>query len=509
MGFPQIRLNDRPVTFGLRKGLALLAYLVIEGRPFQRDEIAGLLWPEMDDDAARARLRRTLHKLQLAADGAQLIASNRATIAMVASQDVHVDATEFEQACDAGKFELALDHYGGDFLSGLSLDDCTEFEEWAFYRREALRSRLMQALEKLIERKMQEGDYREASSIAHRLVSLDPLNEAGHRHLIRSYILAGDTAAAQRQYQSCAELLEKELGVSPGPALASAMNASRPGSDAEAVSTCYASSYGVHIAYQAKGSGPPDIVIIPGFVTHVERIWDEPSVRTFLMALSQFGRLIIFDRRGVGLSDRIGAAPSAEATAQDIGTVMAAAGSHKAVLIGGSEGGPGCVYFAATAPHKVKALILYGTLAKGSWSNDYPFALTPAQYETWLRRLIRQWGGPAGIEVFAPSLKGNRQAESWWAGLLRSSSSPGAIKCVLEAMREMDVRKLLPRISVPTLVLHRTGDRAVRIEAGRHLAASINKARFVELPGADHWIWASDHARVIDEIRAHIQACAA
>lgn len=339
MGFPQIRLNDRPVTFGLRKGLALLAYLVIEGRPLERDEIAGLLWPETDDSAARARLRRTLHELQLAADGAQLIEFSRATIAMAAGRDLHIDATEFERACDAGEFELALDHYGGDFLSGLSLDDCPEFEEWAFYRREALRSRLMQALEKLIERKMQEGEYREASSIAHRLVSLDPFNEAGHGHLIRSYMLAGDTAAAQRHYESCVQLLEKELGISPGPAIASAMAASRPGFDAEAVSTSYASSDGVHIAFQVKGSGPPDIVFVPSFVSHVERIWDEPSSRTFLTALSQIGRLIIFDRRGVGLSDRIGAAPSVEATAKDIGTVMAAAGSRKAVLIGGSEGG--------------------------------------------------------------------------------------------------------------------------------------------------------------------------
>ena len=111
-----------------------------------------------------------------------------------------------------------------------------------------------------------------------------------------------------------------------------------------------------------------------------------------------------------------------------------------------------------------------------------------------------------GFAQRAPSLKGNRQAESWWAGLLRSSSSPGAVKGVLEAMRDMDVRNLLPRVSAPTLVLHRTGDRAVRIEAGRHLAAAIKNARFIELPGADHWIWASEQARVIQEIRAHIQA---
>ena len=375
MGFPQIRLDDRPVPFGLRKGFALLAYLATEGRPLQRDQIAGLLWPEMDDEAARARLRRTLHKLQLAADGAKLTETSRTTIAIAAGHDLHVDAAEFEKASDAGEFELALDHYGGDFLSGLNLDDCPEFEEWAFYRREALRSRLIQVLEKLIERTIQEGKYREASQIAHRLVSLDPLNEGAHRHLIRSYMLAGDTAAAQRQYKSYAQLVENELGISPDPAIASAMAASEPDFDAGAVATSYANSEGVHIAFQVRGSGPPDIVWVPGFVTHVER-WDEPTLKAFLTALSKMGRLIIFDRRGVGLSDRVGAVPSVEATAKDIGTVMAAAGSRKAILIGGSEGGPGCLYFAATAPEKVQALILYGTLAKGSRSNDYPFALT-------------------------------------------------------------------------------------------------------------------------------------
>jgi pimeloyl-ACP methyl ester carboxylesterase len=235
-------------------------------------------------------------------------------------------------------------------------------------------------------------------------------------------------------------------------------------------------------------------------------MWGEPCARAFLTALSSIGRLIIFDRRGVGLSDRIGATPAVEATAKDIGTVMTAVGSRKAVLIGSSEGGPGCVYFAATSPERVQGLILCGCLARGSRTKDYPFALTTAQFEAWLRQLIGQWGGAAGLEVFAPSLAGNRLAESWWAGLLRSASSPGAVKGVLEAMRDMDVRSLLPRITVPTLVLHRTGDRAVRIEAGRHLAASIGKARFVELPGNDHWIWVGDQARVIEEIRNYIQA---
>ena len=506
-GYPEIRIDGRLTSLPLRKAIAALTYVVESQTAVSRDALATLLWPEADDATAHTRLRRLLHRMQEYL-GIGIIAAGRTSLCAAPAVQLHVDTQAFEQACQQGDFETASRLYRADFLGTFSADDCPDFDEWAFFRREALRSRFAFALERLIESKRLRGEYGEMIVHAQRFVAADPLSETAHRHLISGHVLAGDTAAARRQYKSCAQLLEKELGISPGPAIASAMAAPRPGFDAGAVSTSYASSDGVHIAYQVKGSGPPDIVCVPGFVTHVERIWDEPSVRTFLTALSQIGRLIIFDRRGVGLSDRVGAAPSVEATAKDIGTVMAAAGSRKAVLIGGSEGGPGCVYFAATAPDRVQGLILWGTLARGSRSPDYPFALTTAQYETWLRQLIGQWGGPAGIEVFAPSLKGNRQAESWWAGLLRSSSSPGAVKGVLEAMRDMDVRSLLPRIAVPTLVLHRTGDRAVRIEAGRHLAASINKARFVELPGADHWIWASDQACVIEEIRAHIQPCA-
>jgi len=243
------------------------------------------------------------------------------------------------------------------------------------------------------------------------------------------------------------------------------------------------------------------MVPVPGFVSHVERIWDEPRSRAVLMALSQMGRLIVFDRRGVGLSDRVGAAPAVEATAEDLVTAMDAAGCRRVLLIGASEGGPGCIHVAASHPERLAGLILYGSLAKGSWTPDYPFVLTHERYGLWLRRLISDCGGPAEIATFAPSLVGDTQAERWWAGLLRAASSPGAIKAVLESLRDTDVRHLLPLIATPTLVLHRRGDRAVRIEAGRRLASAIPDARLVELDGDDHWLWAGDQRHVVEQLR--------
>ena len=149
-------------------------------------------------------------------------------------------------------------------------------------------------------------------------------------------------------------------------------------------------------------------------------------------------------------------------------------------------------------------LILFASLAKGSATPDYPHALHAGQYDLWLQQLVASWGGPAGIETFAPSLSGDPQARAWRAGLLRAASGPGAIKGVLEALRDTDVRHLLGRISAPTLVLHRRGDRAVRIGAGRHLASHIAHARFVELDGGDHWIFAGDQQPVLASVKQFI-----
>jgi len=503
LGFPTVRLDGRGVDLTLRKGLALIAYLADARAPVGRDHMASLLWPDAGADTARSRLRRTLHKIGTAF-AADAIDADRSSLTLAPSIEARLDVHAFEAACAAGELNEALRLYRGDFLQGLSLDGCTEFEEWAFFRREALRSRLVQVLERLIEHELAAGDARAAIAAATRLVGLDPLSESAQRHLIGAYLRAGDRTAAERQYEACAHVLQAELGVAPD-AQTQALLAAPPVAEPFRARTRYAEHGGLHIAYQVVGSGPPDIVVVPGFVSHVERIWDEPRCRAVLMALSKMGRLIMFDRRGVGLSDRVGAPPTVEATAEDLATAMNAVGCRRVLLIGASEGGPGCIHFAANHPERLAGLVLYGSLAKGSRTPDYPFVLTHEQYDLWLRRLIRDWGGPAEIATFAPSLVGDARAEHWWAGLLRAASSPGAIKAVLESLRDTDVRPLLPRIVTPTLVLHRRGDRAVRIEAGRHLAGAIPGARLVELDGNDHWLWAGDQRHVVDQIRGFVR----
>ena len=179
------------------------------------------------------------------------------------------------------------------------------------------------------------------------------------------------------------------------------------------------------------------------------------------------------------------------------------------MLFGASECGPACIKFAVDDHSRVAGLILFGALAKGCWSEDYPHALRASQYDAWSKHLIAQWGGPVGIEAFAPSLANDPQARAWWAGLLRAASSPGGISAVLEAFRDADVRHLLAQIAVPTLVMHRRDDKAVRIAAGRDIASRIAGAKFVELDGHDHWFFAGDQQPVLEAIGDFWMGCRA
>lgn len=500
LGFPEFRLNGRRVDLALRKAAALLIYLVEASGPVAREVVATLLWPEADEQAARARLRRTLYKIRIAF-GSEIIAATGASLSLHPAS-AEIDTRVFEQACNCGALDEAAGIYKDDYLAGFSLPDCPEFEEWVFFRRETLRGRLVQALERLVEAKIAGGEPRGAVVHATRLAALDPLSESAHRHLIRAHLAAGDRAAAERQIETCIRLLRDELGVAPDPATLAMLREPTLDATLDVPRTRYVAVHGIHIAYQIVGGGPTDIVLVPGFISHVERIWEDPTCRAWLTEVSRLGRLILFDRRGMGLSDRVGARPTVEATAQDILAVMDAAGSRRALLVGASEGGPGCIRFAVEHPDRLTGLVLWGSLAKGSRAPDYPFALTVAQYDLWKQRLLAGWGGPAEIETFAPSLVDDRQARIWWAGLLRAASSPGAVAGLLEALRDADIRHLLAKVSGPTMILHRSGDRAVRIEAGRFLASSIPGARFIEVDGDDHWFWAGDQQALLDSIGA-------
>jgi DNA-binding SARP family transcriptional activator/pimeloyl-ACP methyl ester carboxylesterase len=505
LGFPEIHSDDRPIKLNLRKGLALLIYLAEAQGAVARDVMATLLWPESPRETARARLRRMLHRIELAL-GQHVFETDRTSVRWSPAIELEVDSRLFESACDRGAFEDACLRYRGDFLAGFSLPDCPEFDDWAFFCREALRGRLMHGLERLVQDKNAAGDHFAAAAHAGRLVELDPLSEVYGRHLIRSLLLAGDRSSAERHHAALTQRLRDELGVAPEAATEALMDPTTAPLAHAAPTTRYVESAGVHLAYQTHGSGELDVLIMPGFVSHVERVWEHHSCRAFLVSLMALGRLIIFDRRGIGLSDRVGSAPSVDATAEDIGTVLGAVHTRRVVLIGASECGPACIKFAVDESRLVAGLILFGSLAKGCWAPDYPHALRTSQYDAWGRQLVAEWGGPAGIETFAPSLSGDPQARAWWAGLLRAASSPGSIWAVLKALRDTDVRPFLPRVSVPTLVLHRRDDRAVRIAAGRDMASHIAGAQFVELDGNDHWFFAGAQQPVLEAIKRFVDA---
>lgn len=266
----------------------------------------------------------------------------------------------------------------------------------------------------------------------------------------------------------------------------------------------YALSGEVRIAYQVVGEGPVDLVYIPGWVSHLEYGWESPLVARFYGALASFSRLILFDKRGTGLSDRAFGLPGIEQRMDDVRAVMEAAGSRQAVLFSMSEGGAMAMAFAATHPERVRALALYGAFACREWAPDYPWGPTREARQGFYDAIEREWGGPVGIEDLAPSLAGDAAFRDWWAAFQRRSASPAAALALARMNTRADVRDLLPAIRAPTLVLHRAGDRDAHVDEGRYVAARIPGASFVELPGEDHMIYAGDMDGVIEAVRSFV-----
>jgi class 3 adenylate cyclase len=262
--------------------------------------------------------------------------------------------------------------------------------------------------------------------------------------------------------------------------------------------TQYAKSGEVSIAYQVVGDGPIDLVLVPGFVSHLDVDWDDPRHAHFLRRLASFSRLIRFDKRGTGLSDRPGGLPDLETRMDDVRAVMDAAGSERAALFGYSEGGPMCVLFAATYPRMTSALALYGTYAKRQDpEEDYPWAPTREARQRYAKQVEEDWGWEADMRRMCPGA--DEAMADWWAARARASASPGAARDLILMNSLIDVRHVLPTVQVPTLVMHRIGDLDSNVDEGRYVAEHIPGARFVELPGDDHVPWI-DADQVVDEI---------
>lgn len=266
--------------------------------------------------------------------------------------------------------------------------------------------------------------------------------------------------------------------------------------------TRYVKSGDVHIAYQVIGGGPLDIVFVPGFVSNIEANWDSPARANFFHRLASFSRLILFDKRGTGLSDRGSQIFSLEQRMSDLQAIMDAVGSQRAALFGVSEGGPMSILFAATYPERTVALVIYGSYAKRAWAPDYPFGWTDDRFNTFFDNVEKHWGTPKGVDLsmWAPSVAHDQHVAERMAAHYRASASPGAARAVMQMNREIDVRHILPSVGVPTLILHRTGDRNIDIQHARYLAAHIPRAKFVELPGIDHVISVGNHDAILDEV---------
>ncbi len=264
--------------------------------------------------------------------------------------------------------------------------------------------------------------------------------------------------------------------------------------------TRYADSDGVSIAYQVHGESELDLVLVPGFVSHVELLWEEPRVARFLRRLATFARLIIFDKRGQGLSDRPVAPPTLEDSMGDLRAVLEAADCENAAILGVSEGGPMSALFAATYPERVSSLVLYGTFARMVKAPDFSLGLPAEALDRWGQEMAREWGTPIGVRFWAPSAEGEAEFERWWARLLRQGTSRAGAIALMDLYREIDIRSILPSIDVPALVLHRVDDRVVLPGQGRYLAEEIPGARYVEVEGADHLAWVGDQDALLDEV---------
>lgn len=270
--------------------------------------------------------------------------------------------------------------------------------------------------------------------------------------------------------------------------------------------TQYARAGDLHIAYQVVGEGAFDLLWVPGWVSNVEAGWEDPDLAAFLDRLASFSRLILFDKRGTGLSDPVplNALPALEERMEDVHAVLNAVGSERAALFGYSEGGNLSVTFAASHPERTRAVVLFGAFAKRRWSADYPWAPTDEERRSEIDLVQENWGGEMDLRTLAPSRAHEPAMRARISRYLRRSASPGAAAALLRMNTEIDIRAALPSITVPTLVIHRSGDLEAKVEEGRWIADRIPDARYVELPGSDHLPWIGNSELVLDEVQGFL-----
>lgn len=263
----------------------------------------------------------------------------------------------------------------------------------------------------------------------------------------------------------------------------------------------YVRSGDVSIAFRTMGEGPLNLVLVPGWVSHLDYMASQPRIENFMKRLSSFSRLVLFDKRGTGLSDRVSELPDLQTRMDDVRAVMDDLGLKKAALFGISEGVPMSLLFAATCPQRTTHLVLYGGMARSTATDDYPWAPHPDAIEMNLSALHDYWGAGYSLDVFSPTLADDENFRNWWIGFERTAASPGAMEQMIRMFAEIDVRHVLPAVRVPTLVVHRKGDRVANYRGARWMAEQMPNAKYVELRGQDHLPFAADSDSILDEVQ--------
>ena len=266
----------------------------------------------------------------------------------------------------------------------------------------------------------------------------------------------------------------------------------------------YAKNADVHIAYQTVGEGPIDLVLVPGWISNIEIFWEEPTLVRFLQRLSSFSRLILFDKRGTGLSDRVSYTQTLEDRIDDFRSVMDAVKSERVVLVGYSEGGSMCSLFAATYPERTLSLVMIGSFARIIKTEDYPWGVTNDQLKRNLKQIENNWGNAFELESLAPSLTEDPIFRRWWARFLRLSASPVEAIALRKINSEIDIRKILPTIRVPTLVIHAEHDSVTHVEEGKYLSENIPGAKFEMIPSEDHLPWVGCPDIILNKIETFV-----
>lgn len=424
-----------------------------------------MLWPGKPPADGANNLYRAVHDLRSVA-GEERVTFRQAIVEL---HDAVVDVDVFEaetRSPDSERVARALDLYTADLLpEDYDLELVTR-------KRELLRRTFVDAsLRVAAARTLDDG---RTLDILRRVTAVDPASEE----------VVARIAERVRTFER--------------PSTRSAAAVAIP-------KTRYAKSGDVNVAYQVVGDNGPDLVFVMGWVSHVEYFWTHPRVANFFRRLAAFSRLILFDKRGTGLSDRITTMPDLRKRMDDVRAVMVGAGSTEAFVMGVSEGGPMSALFAATFPERTKGLVIYGGYARRTWAPDYPWAAKPEARERFFRDIEQNWGGVVDLDTIAPSEMNDPSFCDWWATYLRMSASPGAAVALAKMNTTIDIREELAAIRAPTLVLHRSGDRDMNIEEGRYLARHIPGARFVELPGIDHLPFAGDQEPVLHEIEQFVR----